>query len=49
MKFALFHGCNIPARVEQYADATVAVCARLGIEPVEIDAFNCCGYPVRNA
>jgi heterodisulfide reductase subunit B len=49
MKFALFHGCNIPARVEQYADATAAVCARLGIELVEIDAFNCCGYPVRNA
>ena len=48
MKFALFHGCNIPARVEQYADATVAVCARLGIELVEMTAFNCCGYPARN-
>lgn len=48
MKFALFHGCNIPARVEQYADATAAVCARLGIELVEMTAFNCCGYPARN-
>ncbi|MGW8302997.1 MAG: CoB--CoM heterodisulfide reductase iron-sulfur subunit B family protein [Desulfobacterales bacterium] len=48
MRFALFHGCNIPARVEQYADATLAVCARLGIEPVEMTAFNCCGYPARN-
>jgi heterodisulfide reductase subunit B len=48
MKFALFHGCNIPARVAQYADATQAVCARLGIELVEVTAFNCCGYPVRN-
>ena len=48
MKYALFHGCNIPARVEQYADATEAVCARLGIELVEMTAFNCCGYPVRN-
>ena len=48
MKYALFHGCNIPARLEQYADATVAVCARLGIEPVEMDGFNCCGYPARN-
>jgi len=48
MKFALFHGCNIPARVAQYADATQAVCARLGIELVEVAAFNCCGYPVRN-
>jgi heterodisulfide reductase subunit B len=48
MKFALFHGCNIPARVEQYAEATGAVCARLGIELVEMTAFNCCGYPARN-
>ena len=48
MKFALFHGCNIPARVAQYADATQAVCARLGIKLVEVTAFNCCGYPVRN-
>ena len=49
MRFALFHGCNIPSRVKQYADATTAVCARLGIELVEMDGFNCCGYPVRNA
>jgi len=48
MKFVLFHGCNIPARVTQYADATEAVCARLGIELVEVTAFNCCGYPARN-
>ena len=48
MKFALFHGCNIPARVEQYADATEAVCARLGIELVEMTQFCCCGYPARN-
>ena len=48
MKFALFHGCNIPARLEHYADATLAVCARLGIELVEMTAFNCCGYPARN-
>lgn len=48
MRYALFHGCNIPARVEQYADATAAVCARLGIELVELTAFNCCGYPARN-
>ena len=48
MRFALFHGCNIPARVEQYADATEAVSAKLGIELVEIAEFNCCGYPARN-
>jgi len=48
MKFALFQGCNIPARVTQYADATRAVCKELAIELNELDQFNCCGYPVRN-
>jgi len=48
MKYALFHGCNIPARVAQYADATAAVLNRLGIELVEMSRFCCCGYPARN-
>ncbi len=48
MKFVLFHGCNIPSRVDQYAEATEAVCARLGIELVEMTQFCCCGYPARN-
>lgn len=48
MKFALFQGCNIPARVEQFAHATEAVVTKLGIELVEISEFNCCGYPARN-
>lgn len=48
MKYVLFHGCNIPARVEQYADATEAVLTRLGIELVEMTRFCCCGYPARN-
>jgi len=48
MKFALFEGCNIPARVKQYADATHAIFIKLDIELVELAEFNCCGYPVRN-
>jgi len=48
MKFALFEGCNIPARVKQYADATKAVFNKLDIELVELTEFNCCGYPARN-
>jgi heterodisulfide reductase subunit B len=48
MKFASFIGCNIPARVSQYADATEAVFEKLDIELVEFTEFNCCGYPVRN-
>ena len=48
MKFAFFQGCNIPARLVQYADATRAVCRKLEIELLEPDQFNCCGYPARN-
>jgi heterodisulfide reductase subunit B len=48
MKYALFEGCNIPARVKQYGDATRAVFNKLDIELVELSQFNCCGYPVRN-
>ena len=48
MKYALFIGCNIPARVSQYADATEAVFEKLDIKLVQFAEFNCCGYPVRN-
>jgi heterodisulfide reductase subunit B len=48
MKFASFLGCQIPARVNQYADATEAVFRKLDIELVEFPEFNCCGYPARN-
>lgn len=48
MKFAFFQGCNIPARLVQYANATRAVCCKLDIELIELDQFNCCGYPARN-
>lgn len=48
MQFAWFQGCNIPARVSQYADATQAVCNKLDIKLVEFPDFNCCGYPARH-
>ena len=48
MQFASFPGCNIPARVNQYADATGAVFSKLNIELVDFAEFNCCGYPARN-
>jgi heterodisulfide reductase subunit B len=48
MQFASFLGCNIPARLGQYAAATGAVFKKLDIELVELPEFNCCGYPVRN-
>lgn len=48
MKYAFFQGCNIPVRIEQYADSTEAVLQVFGIELEKIPEFNCCGYPVRN-
>lgn len=48
MKFALFLGCNIPARVPQYELSARAVLARLEVELTDIRQFNCCGYPLRN-
>ncbi len=47
MKFALFIGCNIPARLGQYLTSARAVLDRLGIELVDFRSFGCCGYPLR--
>jgi heterodisulfide reductase subunit B len=48
-KYALFLGCNIPARVEQYDASARAVLRRLDVQLVDIREFNCCGYPMRNS
>jgi heterodisulfide reductase subunit B2 len=48
MKFALFLGCNIPARVQQYDLSARAVLAKLHVELTDIRQFACCGYPMRN-
>jgi heterodisulfide reductase subunit B len=48
MRFALFLGCNIPARLQQYELSARAVFGKLGIDVVDIKEFNCCGYPLRN-
>lgn len=48
MKYALFIGCNIPARVGQYEASARAVLEKLDVGVADIPAFNCCGYPSRN-
>ncbi len=47
-KFALFIGCNIPVKVKQYELSSRAVLGKLGIEVVDVDSLNCCGYPLKN-
>ncbi len=48
MKFTLFVGCNIPARVQQYELSARAVLEKLGIEVADNREFKCCGNPIRN-
>jgi heterodisulfide reductase subunit B len=48
MKYAFFQGCNIPIRIQQYAQSTEAVLNKFGIELEVVPDFNCCGYPARN-
>jgi heterodisulfide reductase subunit B len=47
MKYALYLGCVIPVRGRNYELSTRKVAQRLGIEFVDIEAFSCCGLPIR--
>lgn len=46
--FALFAGCNIPARLPAYEQASRAVLKSFEVALDDIPGFNCCGYPIRN-
>ncbi len=48
MKFAIFRCCTTPIFLEQYESSTNAVLKKLGVEIMDINDFNCCGYPLRN-
>ena len=47
MRYALFLGCKIPARLPAYEASTRAVLGHLGVTLVDLE-FNCCGYPARS-
>ena len=47
LKYALFLGCKIPARLPAYAASTRAVLKHLGVTLVDLE-FNCCGYPAHD-
>lgn len=49
MKYALFLGCNIPARVVQYDASVRAILRQLDVRLTDIREFSCCGYPLRNS
>lgn len=43
--YALFLGCTIPVRAQNYEISTRLIAKYLGIEFGHIDNFTCCGYP----
>jgi heterodisulfide reductase subunit B len=49
MRFAIFIGCNIPARLKHYELSSRAVLEKLGVTLCDYKAFTCCGYPLRNS
>ncbi len=44
MKYAFFPGCLSPSRIPSYELATRRVAEKLGIELVDLEGANCCGY-----
>ena len=49
MKYALFLGCTIPRRLQQYDLSARAVLEKFSVDVVDIREFNCCGYPIKNS
>jgi heterodisulfide reductase subunit B len=49
MKYALFLGCTLPVRGQNYEMAAREVSKKLGMELVDIDDFSCCGFPVKSS
>ncbi len=47
-QYALFLGCQIPARVQGYERSARTVLDKLGLTVMDIPEFTCCGYPLRN-
>ncbi len=48
MNFAVFRCCPTNIFLKQYETSTDAVLRMLGIPFVDIPAFGCCGYPLKN-
>lgn len=48
MSYALFLGCTIPVRSQNYELSARAVAEVLGLEMTDLEGFACCGYPVKS-
>ncbi len=48
MKYAFFLGCTVPVRNLNYELSARWVARRLGLELVDLDDFQCCGFPLKS-
>ena len=48
MKYALFLGCTIPVRSQNYEISARSVAKKLGMDLIDLDDFSCCGFPVKS-
>ncbi len=48
MKLAIFPGCTVLGRGRNYEMSARAVASALGIEFVDIEDFECCGFPLKS-
>jgi heterodisulfide reductase subunit B len=49
MKYAYYPGCSLHSMAREYDISLRAVCRTLGIEPVEVKDWICCGSPAAHA
>lgn len=47
-RFALFLGCTVPVRAQNYELSARKVAAQLGIELVDLPGLGCCGFPLKS-
>ncbi|MEO0161640.1 MAG: CoB--CoM heterodisulfide reductase iron-sulfur subunit B family protein [candidate division WOR-3 bacterium] len=48
MKYAFFPGCTVLGRGRNYEISARVVASTLGIELIDIDDFECCGFPLKS-
>ena len=49
MKYALFLGCTIPVRAQNYELSAREVAKIVGIDFLDLPEFSCCGFPVKSS
>jgi heterodisulfide reductase subunit B len=49
MRYALFLGCTIPVRAQNYELSAREVAKTLGIDILDVPEFSCCGFPVKSS